>query len=220
MGPGENDDRVRALVRLDQFPGAYLYIGRFVEAQVLNHMEQTQRAVAQYEQLEGQRSGFQVTFALVFLIIALLFLLAAVWFGINFATQMVEPIGMLISPAERVRGGDLAARVLEGRGDEEFASLSRAFNRMTTQLQNQQSELIEANHQLDQRSRFTETVLAGVSAAVIGLDQLARPNLTHRAASLFLATELDHFIGQELSDLVPEMAALYDTATRPPDRLA
>src|SRR3954454_20719886 len=53
---GDNDDRVRALVRLDQFPGAYLYIGRFVEAQVLAHMEQTQRAVAQYEQLEGQRS--------------------------------------------------------------------------------------------------------------------------------------------------------------------
>jgi two-component system nitrogen regulation sensor histidine kinase NtrY len=217
---GDNDDRVRALVRLDQFPGAYLYIGRFVEAQVLNHMEQTQRAVAQYEQLEGQRSGFQVTFALVFLIIALLFLLAAVWFGINFATQMVEPIGMLIAAAERVRGGDLAARVLEGRGDEEFASLSRAFNRMTTQLQNQQSELIEANHQLGQRSRFTETVLAGVSAGVIGLDQVGRLNLTNRSASLLLATELDHFIGQELSDVVPEMAELYDTASRRPDRLA
>jgi two-component system, NtrC family, nitrogen regulation sensor histidine kinase NtrY len=217
---GDNDDRVRALVRLDEYPGAYLYIGRFVEAQVLNHMEQTQRAVAQYEQLEGQRSGFQVTFALVFLIIALLFLLAAVWFGINFATQMVEPIGMLIAAAERVRGGDLAARVLEGRGDEEFASLSRAFNRMTTQLQNQQSELIEANHQLDQRSRFTETVLAGVSAGVIGLDQIGRLNLTNRSASLLLATELDHFIGQELSDVVPEMAELYDTASRRPDRLA
>jgi two-component system nitrogen regulation sensor histidine kinase NtrY len=217
---GDNDDRVRALVRLDQFPGAYLYIGRFVEAQVLNHMEQTQRAVAQYEQLEGQRSGFQVTFALVFLIIALLFLFAAVWFGINFATQMVEPIGMLIAAAERVRGGDLAARVLEGSGDEEFASLSRAFNRMTTQLQNQQSELIEANHQLDQRSRFTETVLAGVSAGVIGLDQLGRLNLTNRSASLLLATELDHFIGRDLSDVVPEMAELFDTASRRPDRLA
>src|SRR5258708_27661598 len=95
---GDNDDRVRALVRLDQFPGAYLYIGRFVEAQVLAHMEQTQRAVPQNEQLEGQRSGFQVTLALVFLIIALLFLLAAVWFRIHFSTQMVHPTGMLIAP--------------------------------------------------------------------------------------------------------------------------
>jgi two-component system, NtrC family, nitrogen regulation sensor histidine kinase NtrY len=91
---------------------------------------------------------------------------------------------------------------------------------MTTQLQNQQSELIEANHQLGQRSRFTETVLAGVSAGVIGLDQLGRLNLTNRSASLLLGTELDHFIGQGLSDVVPEMAELYDTASRRPDRLA
>ncbi len=217
---GDNDDRVRALVRLDQFPGAYLYIGRFVESQVLAHMEQTQRAVAQYEQLEGQRSGFQVTFALVFLIVALLFLFAAVYFGINFASQMVEPIGMLIAAAERVRGGDLAARVPEGTGDSEFASLSRAFNRMTNQLQSQQSELIEANQQLDQRSRFTETVLAGVSAGVIGLDQQGRLNLTNRSASLLLATELDHFIGHNLADVVPEMTELFDAASRRPDRLA
>ena len=217
---GDNDDRVRALVRLDQFPGAYLYIGRFVEPQVLAHMEQTQRAVAQYEQLEGQRSGFQVTFALVFLIVALLFLFAAVYFGINFASQMVEPIGVLIAAAERVRGGDLAARVPEGTGDSEFASLSRAFNRMTNQLQSQQSELLEANEQLDQRSRFTETVLAGVSAGVIGLDQLGRLNLTNRSASLLLATELDHFIGHDLADVVPEMTELLDAASRRPDRLA
>ena len=217
---GDNDDRVRALVRLDQFPGAYLYIGRFVEPQVLAHMEQTQRAVAQYEQLEGQRSGFQVTFALVFLIVALLFLFAAIYFGINFATQMVEPIGILIAAAERVRGGDLAARVPEGAGDAEFASLSRAFNRMTSQLQSQQSELIEANHQLDQRSRFTEAVLAGVSAGVIGLDQAGCLNLTNRSASLLLATELDHFIGRDLAAVVPEMVDLFNAASRRPDRLA
>ena len=217
---GDNDDRVRALVRLDQFPGAYLYIGRFVEPQVLAHMEQTQRAVAQYEQLEGQRSGFQVTFALVFLIVALLFLFAAIYFGINFATQMVEPIGILIAAAERVRGGDLAARAPEGTGDAEFASLSRAFNRMTSQLQSQQSELIEANHQLDQRSRFTEAVLAGVSAGVIGLDQAGCLNLTNRSASLLLATELDHFIGCDLAAVVPEMVDLFNAASRRPDRLA
>jgi len=91
---------------------------------------------------------------------------------------------------------------------------------MTNQLQSQQSELLEANEQLDQRSRFTETVLAGVSAGVIGLDQLGRLNLTNRSASLLLATELDHFIGHDLADVVPEMTELLDAASRRPDRLA
>src|SRR5262249_35907318 len=105
---GENDDRVRALVRLEHFPGAFLYAGRFVEQQVLAHMEQTQRAVAQYEQLEGRRSEVQITFGVIFLVVALLFLFAAVWVGLNFATQLAKPISGLIETAERVRGGDLA----------------------------------------------------------------------------------------------------------------
>ena len=217
---GVNDDRVRALVRLDAFPGAFLYVGRYVEPQVLAHMKLTQGAVSQYDRLEGQRSYFQTLFALIFLVVALLFLFAAVWVGINFATEMVQPISGLIEAAERVRSGDLAARVTEGEGDEEFASLSRAFNRMTNQLQSQQSELMEANQQLDQRRRFTETVLAGVSAGVIGLDLDGRLNLPNRSASLLLATELDHHIGQDLTEIVPEMSELLDAARRRPDRLA
>ena len=41
---------------------------------------------------------------------------------------------------------------------------------MTGQIQSQQQELQDANLQLDERRRFTEAVLAGVSAGVIGLD--------------------------------------------------
>ena len=152
----DSDDRVRALVRLNQFGDVYLYVGRFIEPRVLNHMEETQRAAAQYEQMEGQRSGFQITFALIFMMVAMLFLVAAVAIGIHFATQFAVPISRLITAAEQVRGGDLAARVPEGEKDDEFASLSRAFNRMTYQIESQQRELREANRQLDERRRFTE----------------------------------------------------------------
>jgi len=216
----DNDDRVRALVRLPAFGNVYLYVGRFVDPTVLNHMEQTQRAVAQYEQLEGERSSFQVAFSMVFLVVGILLLTGAVWVGLSFATKMAHPISSLIAAAERVRGGDLAARVPEGETDEEFGSLSRAFNRMTHQLQTQQSELIEANRQLDQRRRFTETVLAGVSAGVIGLDQHGRINLPNRSASVLLGIDLDQLIGQEIGEVVPEMAALLEAAAQRPERLA
>ena len=110
----DSDDRVRALVRLNQFGDVYLYVGRFIEPRVLSHMEETQRAAAQYEQMEGRRSGFQITFALIFMMVALLFLVAAVAIGIHFATQLAGPISRLITAAEQVRGGNLAARVPEG----------------------------------------------------------------------------------------------------------
>ena len=216
----DSDDRVRALVRLDQFGQVYLYVGRYIEPRVLNHMEETQRAAAQYEKMESQRSGFQITFALIFLMVAMLFLVAAVAIGIHFATQLAVPISRLATAAEQVRGGDLAARVPEGEKDDELASLSRAFNRMTNQIESQQRELMEANRQLDERRRFTETVLTGVSAGVIGLDRAGRVNLPNRSASALLGVDLEQSIGQDLAEVAPEMAGLLDEAERRPDRLA
>jgi two-component system nitrogen regulation sensor histidine kinase NtrY len=152
--------------------------------------------------------------------VALLLLVVAVWVGLNFATQIVRPIGGLVTAAERVRGGDLSARVPEAGANDEFASLSRAFNRMTNQLESQQRELVEANRQLDFRRRFTETVLAGVSAGVIGLDDFGHINLPNRSASVLLGTDLDLLIGHPLAEAVPEMAPLLEEAMRRPDRLA
>jgi len=216
----DNDNRVRALVRLDQFGEVYLYVGRFIEPRVLNHMEETQRAAAQYAKMESRRSGFQVTFALIFLMVAMLFLVAAVAIGIHFATQLAVPISRLATAAEQVRGGDLAVRVPEGEKDDELASLSRAFNRMTYQIESQQRELREANRQLDERRRFTETVLTGVSAGVIGLDRAGRVNLPNRSASALLGVDLEQSIGRDLAEVAPEMAILLDEAERRPDRLA
>jgi two-component system, NtrC family, nitrogen regulation sensor histidine kinase NtrY len=216
----DNDDRVRALIRLDRFGDVYLYVGRFVDPVVIGHMQQTQRAVAQYEQLEGERSDYQIAFSMLFFGVGVLLLTGAVWVGLSFATRMARPISHLIAAAERVRGGNLAARVPVGHGDEEFATLSRAFNRMTHQLETQRGELVEANRHLDQRRRFTETVLAGVSAGVIGLDHEGRINLPNRSASILLGSDLDQLIGEPLAEAVPEMAQLIAEAARRPDRLA
>ena len=217
----DSDDRVRALVRLNQFGSdVYLYVGRFIEPRVLNYIEENRSAAAQYKQLEGQRSGSQIKFALIFLMVALLFLVAAVAIGIHFATQLAEPISRLVTATEQIRGGDLAARVPEGEKDDELASLSRAFNRMTYQIESQQTELREANRQLDERRRFTETVLTGVSAGVIGLDRFGRINLPNRSASSLLGVEIEQSIGQDLAEVAPEMAGLLDEAARRPDRLA
>jgi two-component system, NtrC family, nitrogen regulation sensor histidine kinase NtrY len=216
----DSDNRVRALVRLDQFGPVYLYVGRYIEPRVMSYVVETQRAVDQYQKMESQRSGFQVTFALIYLMVAMLFLVTAVAIGIHFATQLAVPISRLAAAAEQVGGGDLAARVPEGEKDDELVSLSRAFNRMTYQIESQQRELREANRQLDERRRFTETVLTGVSAGVIGLDRGGRINLPNRSASALLGVDLEAAIGRDLADVAPEIAGLVEAAQRRPERLA
>ncbi len=215
----DNDDRVRAIVKLDWFVDAYLLVGRFVEPRVLGHMARTKQAVTQYHMLEEQSKGIQISFVMIFVVVALLLLLAAVWLGLTLATQLVRPISGLIGAAERIRNGDLSVRVETNDTGDEVENLSRAFNRMTSQLENQRGSLETANRQLDERRRFTETVLSGVSAGVIGLDAAGNINLPNRSASELLVTDLGQRIGENLADTVPEMAGLLKEVMNRPERL-
>jgi two-component system nitrogen regulation sensor histidine kinase NtrY len=90
---------------------------------------------------------------------------------------------------------------------------------MTQQLARQRSELVDANSQIDERRRFTEAVLGGVSAGVIGLDANGRINLPNRAASNLLGVDLDAAIDLPLADVVPRMAELVDAAQRRPHQV-
>ncbi len=213
-------DRVRAAIKLEAFVDAYLLVGRIVAPQVLEHVSQTEGAAAQYAQLEESRSNLQIKFLFVFVLVAVLLLLVAIWIGWSIASQLSTPIGDLIDAADKVRKGDLTARVETASSSDrdEIGVLSRSFNRMTEQLDTQQEGLMEANRQLDERRRFTETVLTGVSAGVIGLDRDRRINLPNRSASDLLETNLENHSGEELSAIVPEMAQLVSEITKNPGR--
>ena len=217
---GDTEDRVRALVRLDNFIDAYLFVGRFVDARVLNYMDRTRAAIDEYRTLELRRAGIQVTFAVIFGVVALLLLLAAVWVGLTFADSLATPIAHLIRAADRVRAGDLTARVPEIEEGSEIDSLSRAFNRMTDQLASQRGELINANNQLDQRRRFTEAVIGGVSSGVIGLDARGRITLPNRSAAAFIGQEPTSLIGRPLIAVMPELGGLLAQVSASPDRPA
>ena len=99
-----------------------------------------------------------------------------------------------------------------------MAGLSRAFNRMTGQLAAQRTELMDAYGQIDERRRFTETVLAGVSAGVIGLDAQGRVDLPNRAASELMQSDLMAAVGLPLDNVVPEFAALLKGVQANPEK--
>ena len=210
--------RVRSVVQLDATPSLMLLLGRPVDMSILDHIARTERAVAAYSHLDDSRSGLQVTFALIFAVVALLVLAAAALIGLVLANQIARPVGGLIMAAERVRAGDLSVRVPEAATDDELAGLSRAFTRMTGQLSAQRSELMSAYGQIDARRRFTEAVLSGVSAGVIGLDAHGRIELPNRAASELLGLDLLRAVSMRLAELVPEFGPVIQAAVAEPDR--
>lgn len=208
----DSGDRVRALVRLDNFLDAYLYVGRFVDSTVLMQTERARGAVEEFYLLKEQFTESQIWFTLIFAVFALLLVMAAVWLGLYVANDLTRPLGELIRAVEKVRAGDLSARVREAPAGDEIGNLGRSFNRMTNQLDSQRRELVAANRQIDERRRFTETVLSGVSAGVIGLDSKGRIDLPNRSAARLLGLEIPEMIGRHLEDVVPEMAGLFKEA--------
>jgi two-component system nitrogen regulation sensor histidine kinase NtrY len=208
----------RAVVQLDATPPLMLLIERPIDPAILDHVHRTEAAVAEYQRLSKNRAGLEISFALIFATVALLVLSAAVLIGLVIANQIARPIGHLMRAAERVRAGDLTVRVPETATQDEVAGLSRAFNRMTGQLAAQRTELMDAYGQLDERRRFTETVLAGVSAGVIGLDGKGRIELPNRAAAELLGVDLLSKVGQRLADVAPEFSPLIEAVTAAPEK--
>ncbi|QDH14398.1 HAMP domain-containing protein [Formicincola oecophyllae] len=231
------EDRVvRAVVSLGGNSGLMLAITQPVDPEILRHVHTTSAIVAGYKHLLAHRRETQAVFVGIFALMGLLVLGVGMLIGLRLANRIARPLSLLILAARRVSHGDLAVRVpvpqnggrhgagREGAGpapherDDEVAVLSRAFNRMTDQLESQRGALVTANRQLDERRRFTETVLSGVSAGVIGLDCHQIIELPNRTASAILQRNLDDCIGKPLAEVVPEFAPLLAAAQQDPTR--
>ncbi|MCG8462168.1 MAG: ATP-binding protein, partial [Holophagales bacterium] len=143
-----------------------------------------------------------------------LLLMVAASVGLTVSNRLMSPISSLIDAAHKVGKGDLKARAEGAVYEDELGLLTRSFNRMTEQLETQRAGLMAANRELDERRRFTEAVLAGVSAGVIGLDGSGAIDLPNRAASALLDVDLETHRGEKLVDLVPAMGEVMAVARR------
>ena len=99
----DETNKLRAVVKLNSYVDAYLLVGRFIDAKVLEAMDQTRLAASDYQQLGFQQLDLQISFAVLFGIILLLILIASLWIGLNLATAIVGPLGSVIQVAEQVR---------------------------------------------------------------------------------------------------------------------
>jgi len=203
-GPGA----VGALKKLNDFDNLYLYVLRPVDSTVIGHLRRTAANVADYGRLLAQRTGVQIAFAMMFVVIALTLLVSAIWVGLWFANDLVAPIRRLIGAAQDVSRGNLAVSVEVDKPRDDMGQLGTTFNRMTSELRNQRDALVGANTTLDERRRFMEAVLSGVTAGVIGVDGQGIITLVNRSAVDLIGVEEDALIGKPLAEALPQFAAV------------
>jgi two-component system nitrogen regulation sensor histidine kinase NtrY len=102
------------------------------------------------------------------------------------------------------------------KDDSELGVLARSMNHMTAQLQTQRDDLVETNKQFDRRRRFTEAVLSGVSAGVVGVDSNGRITIANRSAADIVQLADAKIAGLHISEVLPEAHGLFEAASEPP----
>ena len=207
-----DDNYVAAMIKLHDYTDTYLYIARVLDPRVLAQLRATQAGVAHYADLAARRIGIQIAFGLMFTVIALIVLLSAVWIGLNFANYLVAPIRRLIGAAQIVSTGNLYVQVPTRRSEGDLAQLGQTFNKMTQELRTQRDDIVRARDLIDSRRRFTEAVLAGASAGVIGIDAESCISILNRSAERLIGRSESEALGKPLVEMVPELEELFTTA--------
>ncbi len=218
IAPGQTS-LVGAIKSLQNFTDTYLYVVRPVNARVLQQLRETRANVAEYQLLEQRRAGVQVAFGLMYVAIALTLLLSAIWIGMWFANRLVAPIRQLMGAAQQISEGNLGVNVDVHPADGDLAVLGSTFNTMTSELKSQRDELVGANSKLDERRRFMEAVLSGVTAGVVGVDPDGTITLVNRSAETLLDMKEADLTGKPLAKIVPEFAAVLKRAQKQGKRL-
>ncbi len=210
-------DRIQTITMLPGSDELFLYAGRVEDTKLLS--EQTTRAnevLTSYRSLLARSRSLQLRFNAALLLISLLIVGIAVWIALAVADRLVRPVGELVDAARRVAAGDLTARVPDPRTRDEVGTLANAFNQMTGRLEEQNTELVTANGQLENRRALIEAVMAGVSAGVLATRRDRTITIANESATGLLATVVgtDSLVGRRLVDVAPELDAMLDSGDR------
>jgi two-component system nitrogen regulation sensor histidine kinase NtrY len=203
---------VGALIRLRGYDDAYLFVARIIDPRVLEQIQETENSIQGYVNLEARRTSVQLAFALMYTVITLTVLLSAVWIGFAFTNRLVAPIRRLIGAANLVSTGNLHVQVPVRRSEGDLSQLGATFNKMTQELRTQRNDIMRARDLVDSRRRFTEAVLAGASAGVIGVDGKGHVSILNRSAEKLIGAFEAEALNHPLEEIVPELKELIEPA--------
>ena len=146
-------------------------------------------------------------YILLFLLMTLIIVFSFAWFGLYLARGITGPIAELAEATREVAAGNLAYKV-QAQADDEIGVLVDSFNRMTDDLGRSKHQLEEAyldlqdkHTELEERRRYTETVLEAVTTGVVSLDPQGRLTTVNRAAAAMFGLQSAAAVGRPVEDV-------------------
>ena len=184
-------------------------VNYYVPYSLINKMKEIASSVDQYKTTKSIKGQIQQSYVIVLLLIALIIIFLATWFGFHLANGITVPIQELAEATTKVASGDLDIQ-LNTRSTDEIGTLVNAFNKMTDDLRQGRMEVISANQELqksnlelDRRRDYTEIILANVTAGVISIDRYGHLTTINKSAETLLHFNADRMLGKDFREVIP-----------------
>jgi len=192
---------------------AFLVTTLVIKKEQLNRLNLISKGIEDYSQLKYLKKPFKFWILIILLIVTLLIIFSAIWFGLYIAKSITEPLDKMAVATRRVAEGDLGF-VLEKESNDEMGQLVDSFNTMTANVSSSNEKLADALHALqksskdaDERRRYTEIILQNVEAGVISLADDGTITTINRFAEKLLNIGKDFFLGRKYSEVLPPQHA-------------
>ncbi len=183
-------------------------INYYVPYSLVNKMEEISTTYQQYKESQQLKGKVKQGYIAVLLLIALIIIFLATWFGLRIARSITVPIQELVTATNQISNDNLEVQ-LPPAGDDEIGQLIDSFGKMTTELrrerariQHAHNELKSSNIELEQRRRYMEILLRNVTAGVISIDRNGYLTTINKSAERLLKIEGDEVLGRKYADIV------------------
>jgi two-component system nitrogen regulation sensor histidine kinase NtrY len=209
----EEGELVRGLMPVNLGPEAdrrtnVLITSFLVPRARLQSMEIISAGLEGYRQLMILKNPIKTSLLVMLLIVTLMIIFSATWFGFYVARGLTGPIAKLAEATRRVADGELDF-VLEKDSGDEMGTLVDSFNQMTSDLLVGKHQLEEVNlalkdsySELEKRQQYTEIILQNVAGGVISMDESGRITTINRFAEELLKIDRKKMIGRDYREML------------------
>jgi two-component system nitrogen regulation sensor histidine kinase NtrY len=157
-------------------------------------MREISQAYVEYKQLKILKKPIKSSYMMALLMVTLLILFSATWFGFHLAKDITVPIKELAEATHRIANGDLNFRI-QMKASDEIGMLVQSFNQMTGDLQVSRAEL-------EQRKKYMEIVLKNVAAGVISIDEKGVMTTINTSAEEMLEIKGEAVLGKNFTEVM------------------
>ena len=166
----------------------------FIPKSLTGKMREISQAFVEYKQLKVLKKPIKFSYMMALLMVTLLIVFSATWFGFYLAKDITVPIKELAEATHRIATGDLNYRI-QMKAADEIGMLVQSFNQMTGDLQVSRSEL-------EQRKKYMEIVLKNVAAGVISIDEKGMITTINTSAEQMLEVKGEVVLEKKFSEVL------------------